>query len=47
MTFATHCSNNYGTYQHAEKFLPTIIQACLAGRPIPVYGNGTNIRDWL
>jgi dTDP-glucose 4,6-dehydratase len=46
-TTATHCSNNYGPYQHAEKFLPTIIQSCLAGRPIPVYGTGTNIRDWL
>ena len=43
----TNCSNNYGPYQHAEKFIPTVIRACLEGRPIPVYGDGTNIRDWL
>lgn len=43
----TNCSNNYGPYQHSEKFIPTIIHSCLTGRPIPVYGNGTNIRDWL
>jgi dTDP-glucose 4,6-dehydratase len=46
-TTTTHCSNNYGPYQHREKFLPTIIAACLTEQPIPVYGNGTNIRDWL
>ncbi len=46
-TTTTHCSNNYGPYQHYEKFLPTIIHACFEGRAIPVYGNGTNIRDWL
>ena len=43
----TNCSNNYGPYQHAEKFIPTVIRACIEGRPIPVYGDGTNIRDWL
>lgn len=43
----SNCSNNYGPYQHAEKFIPTIIRSCLAGQPIPVYGNGKNIRDWL
>jgi dTDP-glucose 4,6-dehydratase len=41
------CSNNYGPYQHAEKFIPTVIRACLAGKPIPIYGDGSNIRDWL
>ncbi|MGE3541413.1 MAG: dTDP-glucose 4,6-dehydratase [Candidatus Tectimicrobiota bacterium] len=46
-TTTTHCSNNYGPCQHEEKFVPTIIKACLAGRSIPVYGDGTNIRDWL
>lgn len=46
-TTTTHCSNNYGPYQHGEKFLPTIIHACCEGRSIPVYGDGTNIRDWL
>jgi dTDP-glucose 4,6-dehydratase len=43
----TNCSNNYGPYQHAEKFIPTIIRSCLEQRPIPVYGDGRNIRDWL
>jgi dTDP-glucose 4,6-dehydratase len=43
----TNCSNNYGPRQHAEKFIPTIIRSCLGGHPIPVYGNGGNIRDWL
>jgi len=43
----TNCSNNYGPYQHAEKFIPTVIRACLESKPIPVYGDGSNIRDWL
>lgn len=43
----TNCSNNYGPYQHKEKFIPTIIHACLNWQPIPIYGNGKNIRDWL
>jgi dTDP-glucose 4,6-dehydratase len=43
----TNCSNNFGPWQHAEKFIPTIIRACLEQRPIPVYGDGSNIRDWL
>jgi dTDP-glucose 4,6-dehydratase len=43
----TNCSNNYGPYQHPEKFIPTIIQSCLQQKPIPIYGNGSNIRDWL
>jgi dTDP-glucose 4,6-dehydratase len=43
----TNCSNNYGPYQHGEKFIPTIIRACLLNKPIPVYGDGSNIRDWL
>jgi dTDP-glucose 4,6-dehydratase len=42
-----NCSNNYGPYQHEEKLLPTIITSCLAEKPIPVYGDGSNIRDWL
>ena len=40
----TNCSNNYGSRQHAEKFIPTIIRSCLAGSAIPVYGNGGNVR---
>jgi dTDP-glucose 4,6-dehydratase len=43
----TNCSNNYGPLQHPEKFIPTVIRACLMGRPIPIYGDGMNIRDWL
>jgi len=43
----SHCSNNYGPYQHSEKFIPTIIRSCLNKQPIPVYGNGSNIRDWI
>jgi len=43
----TNCSNNYGPRQHGEKFIPTVIRCCREGRPIPVYGDGSNIRDWL
>jgi len=43
----TNCSNNYGSYQHGEKFIPTIIRKCLEQESIPVYGDGSNIRDWL
>ncbi|MDX8403101.1 MAG: dTDP-glucose 4,6-dehydratase [Mariprofundaceae bacterium] len=43
----TNCSNNYGPYQHGEKFIPTVIQSCREQKPIPVYGDGSNIRDWL
>ena len=43
----SNCSNNYGPRQHAEKFIPTVIRACLQQRPIPVYGTGRNVRDWL
>jgi dTDP-glucose 4,6-dehydratase len=43
----TNCSNNYGPLQHPEKFIPTVIRACQRGLSIPVYGNGSNIRDWL
>ncbi|MBF0157925.1 MAG: dTDP-glucose 4,6-dehydratase [Magnetococcales bacterium] len=43
----TNCSNNYGPRQHGEKLIPTVIRTCLAGDPIPVYGNGRNVRDWL
>ncbi|MBS1221067.1 MAG: dTDP-glucose 4,6-dehydratase [Proteobacteria bacterium] len=43
----TNCSNNYGPFQHGEKFIPTVIRSCLRQQPIPVYGDGSNIRDWL
>lgn len=43
----TRCSNNYGPFQFPEKLIPLIINNCLNGKPIPVYGDGLNIRDWL
>ncbi len=43
----TNCSNNYGPRQHMEKLIPTVISTALAHRPIPVYGRGVNVRDWL
>jgi dTDP-glucose 4,6-dehydratase len=46
-TIITNCSNNYGPKQHDEKLIPTIIRNALKGNPIPIYGDGKNIRDWL
>ncbi|HEY6942594.1 dTDP-glucose 4,6-dehydratase [Dokdonella sp.] len=43
----TNCSNNYGPYQFPEKLIPLMIQKALAGEPLPVYGDGRNVRDWL
>ncbi|WP_417746148.1 dTDP-glucose 4,6-dehydratase [Rosistilla oblonga] len=43
----TNCSNNYGPYQFPEKLIPVVILKCLRGEPIPVYGAGANVRDWL
>src|SRR5690606_20386710 len=43
----SNCSNNFGPNQHDEKLIPTIIRNALALKPIPIYGTGTNIRDWL
>ena len=43
----TNCSNNYGPYQFPEKLIPIVVQRALAGRPLPVYGRGENVRDWL
>jgi len=43
----TNCSNNYGPRQHGEKFLPTVIRNALTGAPIPIYGDGLYVRDWL
>ena len=43
----TNCSNNYGPHQHDEKLIPTVIRHALKHEPIPVYGQGTNVRDWL
>ena len=46
-TVITNCSNNYGPYQFPEKFIPVVIQSIIARKPIPVYGDGINVRDWL
>jgi dTDP-glucose 4,6-dehydratase len=43
----TNCSNNYGPYQYPEKLIPLTITSALAGKPLPVYGTGENVRDWL
>ena len=43
----TNCSNNYGPYQFPEKLVPLMILNALDGKPLPIYGNGQNIRDWL
>lgn len=43
----TNCSNNYGRFQHDEKLIPTVIRNAFNHRPIPVYGTGENVRDWL
>lgn len=43
----TNCSNNYGPYHFPEKLIPVVILNALAGKPLPIYGNGANIRDWL
>lgn len=43
----TNCSNNYGPYQFPEKLIPLVIAKAVAGEPIPVYGDGGNVRDWL
>ncbi|MCG1040030.1 MULTISPECIES: dTDP-glucose 4,6-dehydratase [Burkholderiaceae] len=46
-TLTTNCSNNYGPYHFPEKLIPLTIANALAGKPLPVYGDGQNVRDWL
>jgi dTDP-glucose 4,6-dehydratase len=46
-TLITNCSNNYGPYQFPEKLIPLVIANALAGKPLPVYGDGMQVRDWL
>ncbi len=46
-TVTTNCSNNYGPHQYPEKLIPLMIASALAGKPLPVYGDGRNVRDWL
>ena len=43
----TNCSNNYGPYHFPEKFIPLLVLAAIEGKPMPVYGDGANVRDWL
>lgn len=43
----TRCSNNYGPYQFPEKLIPLVISHAIAGKPVPVYGDGKNVRDWI
>ncbi|WP_406168200.1 dTDP-glucose 4,6-dehydratase [Streptomyces sp. NBC_00996] len=43
----TRCSNNYGPYQHPEKLIPLFVTNLLEGRPVPLYGDGRNVREWL
>ncbi|MEJ2669839.1 MAG: dTDP-glucose 4,6-dehydratase [Gammaproteobacteria bacterium] len=46
-TTVSNCSNNYGPYQHDEKLIPTVVRQALRGQAIPIYGTGSNVRDWL
>ncbi|MCK9489620.1 MAG: dTDP-glucose 4,6-dehydratase [Xanthomonadales bacterium] len=46
-TLTTNCSNNYGPFQFPEKLIPLVIAKALAGEPLPIYGDGRNVRDWL
>lgn len=46
-TLISNCSNNYGPYQYPEKLVPTVISAMRQGNSIPIYGDGSNVRDWL
>jgi len=46
-TLTTNCSNNYGPYQFPEKLIPLVILNAMSGKPLPVYGDGRNVRDWL
>jgi dTDP-glucose 4,6-dehydratase len=46
-TITTNCSNNYGPYQFPEKLIPLVVLNALEGKPLPVYGDGKNVRDWL
>ena len=46
-TLISNCSNNYGPFQFPEKLIPLVIHNALAGKPLPIYGDGKQIRDWL
>ncbi|CAM4276908.1 dTDP-glucose 4,6-dehydratase [Novosphingobium lubricantis] len=47
VTTTTNCSNNYGPYQYPEKLIPLFLLNALSGKPLPIYGDGMNVRDWL
>jgi dTDP-glucose 4,6-dehydratase len=46
-TITTYCTNNFGPFQYPEKFIPHLIDRALAGEPLPIYGDGSNVRDWI
>lgn len=46
-TTISHCSNNYGPGQYPEKLIPLILEKCLSGEPLPIYGKGDNVREWI
>src|SRR5262249_10126964 len=46
-TTISHCTNNYGPCQNIEKFIPRMIYGCLYKQPLPIYGKGNNVRDWI
>jgi dTDP-glucose 4,6-dehydratase len=46
-TTLSHCGNNYGPFQHPEKFIPLMVTNCLQKKALPLYGNGENVRDWI
>lgn len=46
-TITTYCTNNYGPFQYPEKFIPHLVHRALTGEPLPIYGDGSNVRDWI
>jgi dTDP-glucose 4,6-dehydratase len=46
-TITTYCTNNFGPYQYSEKFIPQLVHCALAGKGLPIYGDGSNVRDWI
>ena len=46
-TITTYCTNNFGTFQYPEKFIPHLVHCALAGKALPIYGDGANVRDWI
>jgi len=46
-TITTYCTNNFGPFQYPEKFIPQLVHCALAGKALPIYGDGSNVRDWI